>query len=328
MTTLTDRYVWAAVRTVPDAQRAEIEPEIRVMIGDAVDAHRTAGEEPGAAERSALAELGDPERLAADYVQRPLLLIGPRYYLDWLRLLKTLLSIVVPISTTVVFLVQFLSQGDLGAAIGSAAATALGVTVHVGFWTTLVFAVLERSGTTDTGTEWSPDRLPAVPDHSRRSRLPDFIASLVFLAALAVAVLWQQVSSVVRDPDGRAIPFLDPALWSFWLPWFLGLIIAEAAFALWLYLRDWSWAAAVVNLALDLAFAVPVILLWSEGRLLNPEFTDAVGWDPAAPTGGGWTIASIVTGVLVLFVAWDVVDGFLKARRAGAPALQPVPTHP
>lgn len=327
MTTLTDRYVWAAVRTVPDSQRAEIEPEIRGMIGDAVDAHRTAGEEPGAAERSALTELGDPERLAADYVQRPLLLIGPRYYLDWMRLLKTLLATVVPIVTTVVFLVQFLGQGDLGAAVGSALGTALGVTVHVAFWTTLVFAVLERSSVTGTGTGWSPDCLPTLPDHSRRSRLPELIASLVFLAALAVAVLWQQVSSVVRGPDGSAIPLLDPALWSFWIPWFLGLVLAEAAFAVWVYLRDWSWAAAVVNLGLNLAFAVPAVLLWSGGRLLNPDFVDAVGWDPAVATGG-WTIGSVVTGAVVLFAAWDVVDGFLRARRAtDAPARQPVPAH-
>ena len=41
--------------------------------------------------------------------------------------------------------------------------------------------------------------------------------------------------------------------------------------------------------------------------------------------GGGWTVGSIVTAVVVLITAWDVVDGFLKARRASAPgARQPV----
>ena len=325
MTTLTDRYVWAAVRTVPDTHRADIEPEIREMIGGAVDARLAAGEDPAAAERSALLQLGDPERLAADYVDRPLTLIGPRYYLDWLRLLRTLLAVVVPISTAAVFLVQFLSQGEVGAAIGGAVTTALNVTVHIGFWSTLVFVILERTGVPDTGLGWSPDTLPALPDRSRHARLPELVASLVFLAVFAGAILWQQVRSVVNADDGSAIPLLDPALWSFWLPWFLGLIVLEAGFAVWLYLRDWSWPAAVVNLALALAFAVPAVLLWSGGRLLNPAFVDAVGWGPAVATGGGWTVGSIVTAVVVLITAWDVVDGFLKARRASAPgARQPV----
>ncbi|WP_104181928.1 permease prefix domain 1-containing protein [Arthrobacter sp. B0490] len=325
MTTLTDRYVWAAVRTVPEPQRSDLEPEIRELIEETVQARRVSGEEPVAAERAALVQLGDPERLAADYADRPLTLIGPRYYLEWLRLLKTLLAVVVPIVTVVVFLAQFLSRGDPGAAIGSAVATALGVTVHLGFWTTLVFVLLERAGTADTGIQWSPEGLPALPDHSRHARLPEFVASLVFLAALAAAIVWQHVSSVVRGPDGRAIALLDPALWAFWLPWFLVLLLAEAAFAAWVYLRDWSWAAAAMNLVLNLAFAVPAVLLWSGGRLLNPDFVAAVGWDPAVATGGGWTVASIVTGAVVLVAAWDVVDGFLRARRASLPATrQPV----
>ena len=41
-----------------------------------------------------LTELGDPDKLAAGYTDRPLYLIGPRYYLDWWRLLKLLLWIV------------------------------------------------------------------------------------------------------------------------------------------------------------------------------------------------------------------------------------------
>ncbi|MEG9249397.1 permease prefix domain 1-containing protein [Arthrobacter sp. Soc17.1.1.1] len=320
MTTLTDRYVWAALRTVPESQRSGLDPEIRELIGDAVDARLASGEDPAAAERSALVQLGDPERLAADYVDRPLTLIGPRYYLDWLRLLKTLVAILVPIAAVVVLVVQFLTSGSIGGAIGSSVSTAITTTVHIGFWTTLLFVVLERSGTADTGMEWRLDRLPELPDRTRDGRLAELVASLVFLALFAGAILWQQIRSVARADDGSAIPLLDPALWSFWLPWFLALIVLEAGFAVRLYLRGWTWHAAVVNVLLNLAFVVPAILLWSEGRLLNPDFVAAVGWDPAVATGGGWTVVSIVTAVTVLIAAWDVVDGFLKARRAAVAA--------
>ena len=60
MSTLTDRYVWGVLRAVPPAQRADLEPEIRAMVADAVEARVAAGVVPAEAERAAVAELGDP----------------------------------------------------------------------------------------------------------------------------------------------------------------------------------------------------------------------------------------------------------------------------
>ena len=62
-----------------------------------------------AAERAVLTDLGDPDKLAAGYTDRPLHLIGPRYYLDWWRLLKLLLWIVLPCAAFGVALGQTLA---------------------------------------------------------------------------------------------------------------------------------------------------------------------------------------------------------------------------
>src|SRR5690606_3729698 len=91
---LTDRYLHAFVRVVPEAQRRTIDAEVRERIADAIEARIGSGDDTEAAERAVLTELGDPERLAVDYLDRPLQLIGPRYYLTWWRLLKLLLAIV------------------------------------------------------------------------------------------------------------------------------------------------------------------------------------------------------------------------------------------
>ena len=72
MTALTDRYVWAVLRAVPRSQRTELEREIRALVADAIEAR--SAEPPlteEAAERAALAELGDPALLAARYSERP-----------------------------------------------------------------------------------------------------------------------------------------------------------------------------------------------------------------------------------------------------------------
>jgi MFS family permease len=316
VTTLTDRYVWAAVRTVPEQQRSDLEPEIRELVAESIDARRAAGAPEAAAEREALVRLGDPERLAAAYVDRPLTLIGPRYYLDWLRLLKVLVSIVVPIATAATFLAQLLATQQIGPAIGGAVATGIGVTVHLCFWTTLVFVLVERSGgPTPTGAAWTPDHLPAIPHPAKRARLADMLGSLVFLALFFAAIVGQQFFSVFRDADGAPIPFLAPGLWSFWLPWFLGLLVLEAAFAVWLYLRDWSWPLAVVNLLLNLAFTIPAVLLWTGDRLLNPEFASAAGWLLPAVSQAGRVVEVVVLVMVVAVAAWDVVDGVRRTVR-------------
>lgn len=81
--TLTDRYISAATRTVPEKQRPELAADLRERIADQLDARRESGVSDAAAERSVLTELGDPEALAAAYIDRPLQLIGPRSYLTW-----------------------------------------------------------------------------------------------------------------------------------------------------------------------------------------------------------------------------------------------------
>ena len=147
MTTLTDRYVWGVLRTVPEGQRAELEPEIRALIADAVEA-RTAErpERPRSRRRPSSArpstELGDPEVLAARYTDRSLVLIGPRFFLVWKRLLLTLLPIVVPIATVV-------AHGRPGRrrrqrrrrSSGAGSPRRSTLSIQLVFWFTLVFAM-------------------------------------------------------------------------------------------------------------------------------------------------------------------------------------------
>ena len=79
------------MRSVPDKQRDDLAAELRASIADDIDARIDAGEPAADAERAVLSELGDPDKLGAGYAERPLWLIGPRYYLQWRRLVTLLL---------------------------------------------------------------------------------------------------------------------------------------------------------------------------------------------------------------------------------------------
>lgn len=318
MSTLSDRYVWAVVRNVPEKQRREIEPEVRELIGDSIDAQRATGVAENAAERAALLELGDPSRLAARYIDRPLQLIGPRYYLDWLRLLKLLLWIVVPIVAAVAGFARVLDGGDAGEVIVSVITAGLSVAVQLCFWVTLVFAAIERYGSASTKplVEWTPDTLPQLPSN-KRPALGEMIASIAFLAVFAGWIVWQNFSSFFTDDDGNPIALLNPALWSSWLPFFLGVIALEMAFALWLYLRGrWTVPLAVANLALNAIFTIPAVVLLLSGQLINPEFVAAIPVDGSTQSDIAGAVGPIMLLTLIGVAVWDVIDGFIKTWRA------------
>lgn len=325
MSTLTDRYVWAAVRSIPEKQRGELEPELRGLIADTADAQREKGVADADIERATLLELGDPERLAAGYTDRTLQLIGPRYYLDWLRLLKLLLAIVVPIAALGAALARVLSGGDVGDAFGALFVTGIGVAVHLCFWVTLVFALLERGYSQRSKTEqdgpllvWTPESLPQLPaPAARRQSLAELIVSLVFLAVFAGWFVWQQFNSFLTDADGTPIPVLQPALWNGWMYWFLGLIVLEMVFAVWVYQRGrMTLGLAIVNLFLNVAFTVPAVWLLLTEQLINPEFLDAIpGTGADFETAMSYAIP-VIAFVVIGVAVWDVVDGFIKAWRS------------
>lgn len=324
MTTLTDRYAWAVLRAVPESQRADLEAEIRALIADAIDARRAdANQDAEAAERAALTELGDPTVLAGRYTNRSQYLIGPGVFPEWRRLLTVLLPIVVPIVSLVVLGANLLSDGTVGQAITAALGTGINVALQTVFWVTLVFVLIERFGDASAipGRAWSIDDLPQLPDRGRIGILE--AASLVMANIfVAVGLLWMQLQPPIVL-DGEAFPLFDPALWSFWLPWFLVVTLVEILFAIALYLRGrWTYGFAAANALLGAAFAIPAVYLLQNNLLFNPALVAKVQGATEGTSGTWLEVTGIVIGTtVVVIVAWDAIDGFLKARRASRPAL-------
>lgn len=312
-TTLTERYISATIRSLRPEVQDDVRAELEGSIADAVDARLEQGETPEAAERAVLTELGDPGILAAGYADRPLHLIGPRYYLVWWRLLKLLLAIVPACAFGGALLGQLIAGAPTGEVIGSAVVAALGSIVHVGFWVTLVFVIFERSGT-DTGVKWNVDQLPE-PVENGVGRA-DAIASLVFLVLAVGAVFWDAVLGFFPT-DGAPIAILNPGLWPWGIGFLFALIAAEALLAVVVYARRrWTFGAAVVNTLLAVVFAAWSLTLLVQGELLNPEFLRFVFTDNGVDAET-LRILGVVTGFgLIAFPVWDIIDGWIKTARA------------
>lgn len=309
--TYTERYISAATRTLPERSRDDLTAELEASIADAIAARVDAGDTAATAERAVLTDLGDPAKLAADYADRPLTLIGPRYFLDWWRTLKLLLWIVPACAAVGVAIAQGLTGAGIGEIIGAIAATLVSVIVHVGFWVTAIFAVLERTQPHGKAPllPWDLDQLPELrtPGLGRA----DMIASLVFLALVPIALLWDRFVGFVFI-RGESVPLVDPALWPWVLIVLAPILLAEGALAVAVYRRGrWTPAFAIINTVLAVLVAATAIWLISSGMLVNPAFMAAVA--------GGTAVAPIVTAIICVSIAgiaaWDVFDGWFKMGR-------------
>jgi hypothetical protein len=317
--TLTDRYVWAVQRSLPEAQRADIDRELRGTIADTIDGRREAGTDEATAERETLVELGDPYRLAAGYADRPLHLIGPAVFPDYIRLLKVLYVIVLPIVFAAILLGQLIGQPEsVGGAIGSAFGAIIAVAAHLGFWTTLVFALIERSPQYKA-VAWKPETLPQLPA-TGAIKLSDTVASVVWFVFLIGALIWSQFFSLFRDATGAVIPVLDQDLWRFWLPVFVVLAVLEVALKLWLYrLGRWTLVAAAANAVIALGVIIPTIWLFLNDGVVNSRFAERAHIGALFESDGVVTIVALV--VILATGTATIVDGFVKAVRQ-APAGQ------
>lgn len=310
--TLTERYVAATVKNLPPAAQDDVQAELEASITDAVEGRTEQGEEHHDAERAVLTELGNPVVLAAGYADRPLHLIGPRYYLTWWRLLKLLLLIIPVTVTLLAAFGQAVAGRPIGALIGESIGTGISTAVHVAFWVTIVFAILERTGA-DALTDWDVDRLPDPQPATVPRSEP--IATLLFLALIAGALVWDQQYGFVRD-GGDGVAVLNPDLWPWAIGGLLALIGVEAILAVVVYARGyWTAAHAVANTALNVLFAIWGLTLLGRGELLSPEFLERVG--PAVVGDDVLHILGILLGFGIAGVlAWSVIDGWLKQRRA------------
>ena len=77
-------------------------------------------------------------------------------------------------------------------------AATITVAAHLGFWTTLVFALIERSPDYKA-TTWNPDTLPQVPVRGD-IKLSDTIAGIVWYLAVLGGMIWAQAWGLAGEP--------------------------------------------------------------------------------------------------------------------------------
>ena len=312
--TLTDRYIAATVASLPPASQDDVRAELTASIGDAIDARMDQGEDAAAAERAVLTDLGDPGILAAGYADRPLQLIGPKYFLTWWRLLK-LLWIIVPICAFGgVALAKLIEGAGIGDVVGTAIGVGISSIVHVAFWVTLVFVILERTGTdTGTGTEWTLEQLPVV--QSTGTGRVDLIASIVMAGLVAGGLVWDRFVGWVRV-DGEPVPLLDPQLWPWWIGAVIVLLLGSVVIAIVVFAnRRWTVPMAIAATAGSVVFMSLALTALGRGILVNPAFVDLVFTSNGVQEPVVRILAILIGFSFVAFPSWSIADAWIKTAK-------------
>lgn len=291
--TLTERYIQEVVRRIPADQRDDVADELRATIADTVEARED--ESPEAAERAVITEMGDPIRLAARYADRPLALIGPDFYPAYVRLLKMLMTVVLPIVVVVVVAVDAFDDNNIGHLIGTGVGAALNVGAQMFAWLTVVFALIDRVRRHEDvkkSVEWTPDTLPELREPDKGG--PTAVAAIVWYAFMAGAIVWQHFAEPWTLDDGTRTQVLDPALWSNWIwPILAGLAAMAALEVIRIVQRGWTMTLVIAYAVAEAVFALPLAWIFYDHRIMNPEFLNDVNGDWTTPDAF-YTVAAVV----------------------------------
>lgn len=318
MNDMVDRYVWAVARDLPKSMRDDVAREVRATIEDMLEARGSSDDETV---RDVLLELGDPAELAAGYAGTKRYLIGPALYPAFVKLLRTVLLVALPIVAAATLAGGLLSR-DTGVwtSMLSALNAAFMTGVMIAFWVTLAFFFIERSGKAGSRSQrakgdWRPESLPQVAE-PRTISLAETALSLVALTLLVAWIPWQRTHSVIHT-DGVPVPFLADYLWEAWIPVFIAIVAVSMGIEVWKSVSGrWTRPLVIANIVADVVFAAFVAVLLGTQQVVDPEFLAAF----EARTGlafPGEVVSTVVLLVVLGICAWDSIECVLKYVRSG-----------
>ncbi len=287
---LIELYVQEVTRRLPERQREDIGLELRSTIEDMLpDDYQ---EEDV---KAILSELGHPAKLASGYLDKPMHLIGPRYFDVYVNLLKLIIPLAMIISFCVVTFVGIFSYSGEGEVIpvllgmiGEGVWNSLSAGMQTFFWITLTFAIVERYDTsnktnpiTSNWKDWTPEDLKDVPYIPKEKAF----TKVELFGGLIWTVIWvagyfnanKLLGIYEKGEEGLTLvtPLFNQAqLISYW-PLVILVIMLELGMVAYKWkLGQWTMKLAMANAVVHVVSFAVFILVFSNLALFNPTFFD------------------------------------------------------
>ncbi|WP_226682813.1 HAAS signaling domain-containing protein [Sutcliffiella horikoshii] len=285
---LIELYVQEVIRRLPESQQEDIGLELRSTIEDMLP---EGYEEEDV--KTVLSELGHPAKLASGYLDKPMHLIGPRFFDVYVSLLKLIIPLAMIISFCVVTFVGILSYSGEGeifpvifGMIGEGVWNSLSAGVQTFFWITVTFAMVERydsSNNTNPITskwkEWTPDDLKDVPYIPKRKA----IGKIELLGSLIWTVIWvagyfnanKLLGIYEKGEEGLTLVtplFNQSQLISFWALVIVVMMVEVGLVAYKWRLGHWTMKLVIANAIVHAVSLAVFILVFHNLAVFNPAF--------------------------------------------------------
>lgn len=329
---LIDVYIYEVTRRLPIKNREDIGLELKSTIEDMLPEDYTEEEV-----KVVLGELGNPAILASGYNERPMHLIGPKYFDIYVSLLKMIVPIAAVISFIMV-LTKYIVEFDKGDTVLNVGILVLGegiwsiihVFMQIFFWLTLTFVVLERTDQskenlprTMSFNEWTPKDLENVTYAPRERTVTKgyVFTSLLWTAIWGTVYFNADHLAGVYGNSGNGLEFIMPAfnqnvLDSFW-PFIILVLGLEIFFALILFIKNqWTKKLAILNTVREIVGLIVLVTLITNPDFFYPEFLSYTSG--IVELTEGQIRNYMIGGTLVLFSVASImncISGFRKANR-------------
>lgn len=316
------RYVHDVTRRLPERQRRDVAEELTAEIEDMVE-DRAKGKRPTKQHAyDVLMELGDPSVFADQYRDRPRYLIGPDNFEPYIVLLKTIYLIVLPILIFILWMTDALATNQSAwDIILKIAGVTLEASVHIFFWTTLSFIVVEKiAGARVRGKDWTPNDLPNTPPSQEITRSESYFA--IAWSVFAVLATLYQVPAIFQWLAPDDVPqFFAPGMWPAWTLGLLGISLLGLAVEI-AKLAVGGWTKLTVALiwivnSLSVAFFVSVTALVYP--IANPDLLKLIAESLGKPD----ITQSVHTGIIVFVIIvvlvnlWEMAESVYKYKKGG-----------
>ncbi|KMN46015.1 HAAS signaling domain-containing protein [Bacillus paramycoides] len=328
---LIEVYIQEVAKRIPEKNRDDIVLELRSTIEDMLPDDYNEDDV-----KSVLAKLGSPVTLANGYMDRPMHLIGPRYF----DVYTTLLKMIIPIAA-VIALISMVAENFIGYSgdqavlnvilklIGEGIGEIFEVGLHVFFWLTLVFFILERTDNvkdpqplTTSFKKWTPDDLKNTPFIPKKKKISKFEVFWGLMWTAVWTTLYFYANHLVGVYHGteNGLKFVAPTfnqdiLLQYW-PIVVIMLVFEIGISLYKLVQgQWTKRLAIGNAILQITGTIVFIVIIVNPHLFNEGFITYVA-NVFTISPEEFKTRLIVGGVIIFILSavLNIIDGFRKAR--------------
>lgn len=325
-------YIQEVTRRLPEKSRQDIALELESTIYDMLPKDYTEKDV-----QHVLEKLGNPAVLASQYNEKPMHLIGPKYYDMYVTLLKLIIPIAVICSLIAIVAGKFFNPIEDGAVletmlslIGEGIWNVINVAIQTFFWITIIYAILERVDVIKENSPlsirlkpWTPEDLLKtaiyVPKYKKIGYF-ELSSSLIWTAIWGTTYFYAGQLLGIYESGETGLRMITPAfnqevLLSFW-PLVVLMILSEIALTFYKMIqKQWTYKLATSFMIYRIVSIVVLILILTHANLFTAEFLNQLS--SYFTTTSEIVKNRFIWGVIaisIVFEGWAIYDVYKRAK--------------